>query len=87
MIRSNTTRTLNTGGDEEHDSDSSGTMCNQAHFVEPYVSRSLEGYERGRFELHLFSCECCRRTVEFELLVERVVGDFAKFAQFSRSWH
>ena len=87
MIRVGTPRTLNYGSDEEHAFHLYGSWCEQVRLIEPYVSRRLEVQARARFELHLFSCERCLRAVEFELLVERVVGDSAKFAQFSRSWH
>jgi hypothetical protein len=87
MIRFCTTRRLNTGNEDERALHVYGSMCEQVRLIEPYVSRGLETRTRARFELHLFSCERCRSAVEFELLVERVVGDFAKFAQFSRSWH
>jgi hypothetical protein len=87
MIRFCTTRRLNTGNEDESASHVYGSMCEQVRLIEPYVSRCLESWARSRFELHLFSCERCRSAVEFELLVERVVGDFARFAQFSRSWH
>ena len=87
MIRFTTTRTLNTGSDHEREIRVYGSVCEHVGFIEPYVSRSLEWRARARFELHMISCERCRSAVEFELLVERVVGDFARFAQFSRSWH
>jgi hypothetical protein len=45
------------------------------------------GQKQSWFELHLFLCEHCLRTDEFELLVKRAIGDFAKFAQFSRACH
>lgn len=64
-----------------------GSSCEQVRFIEPYVSCRLRLGAQTRFELHLFSCERCLRAVEFELLVKRAVADFAKFADFSRSWH
>ena len=87
MIRFSTTRTLNTGSDDEREIRVDGALCEHYRFIVPYVSRSLEWLARSQFELHMISCERCRNIVEFELLVERVVGDSAKFAQFSRSWH
>jgi hypothetical protein len=87
MIRSGTPRTLEAGSDDERVSHLYGSTCEQVLLIGPYVSRSLPKSAESRFELHLFSCERCLRAVEFELLVKRVVGDFAKFAQFSRSWH
>lgn len=87
MIRFGTTRTLNTGSDDEREIRVNGSLCEHYRFIVPYVDRSLEWRARTRFELHLVSCERCRNIVEFELLVERVVGDSARFAQFSRSWH
>ena len=64
-----------------------GSVCEQVFLIEPYVCRRLQERARTEFELHLFSCERCLRAVEFELFVKRAVSDFAKFAQFSRSWH
>jgi len=87
MIRSGTARTLNTGSDDERSFHLYGSMCEQVRLIEAYVSRSLDVRARARLEAHLFSCDRCRSAVEFELLVERVVGDSARFAQFSRSWH
>jgi len=87
MISDSTPRTLNVGSDEEHTFHLYGSRCEQVRFIEPYVSSRLQVRAQTRFELHLFSCERCLRAVEFELLVKRAVGDFAKFAQFSRSWH
>ena len=87
MIRFNTTRTLNTGTDDEREIRVTGSICEHVRFIVPYVGRSLDWRARARFELHMVACEHCRNAVEFELLVERVVGDTAKFAQFSRSWH
>ena len=87
MIRVGTPRTLKYGSDEEHAFHLYGSWCEQVRLIEPYVSRRLQDQARTRFELHLFACERCLRAVEFELLVKRVVGDSAKFAQFSRSWH
>jgi hypothetical protein len=87
MIRVDTARTLKCGGDDEYAFHLYGSRCEQVRLIEPYVSRRLQVQARTHFELHLFSCERCLRAVEFELLVERVVGDSAKFAQFSRSWH
>jgi hypothetical protein len=87
MIRFVTPRTLNTGSDDELEIRVEGALCEHFRFIVPYVGRSLEWRARARFELHMVSCERCRSTVEFELLVERVVGDSARFAQFSRSWH
>jgi hypothetical protein len=87
MISDSTPRTLNSGGDEEHVFHLCGSRCEQVRLIEPYVSRRLQVRVQTWFELHLFSCERCLRAVEFELLVKRAIGDFAKFAQFSRSWH
>lgn len=87
MIRMGTPRTHRCGNDEEYAFHLYGSRCEQAHLIEPYVSRRLQVQARTLFELHLFSCERCLRAVEFELLVKSVVGDSAKFAQFSRSWH
>ena len=87
MISESTPRTLSSGSDEERTFHLYGSRCEQVQLIEPYVSRSLQVLAQTRFELHLFSCERCLRAVEFELLVKRAVGDFAKFAQFSRSWH
>jgi hypothetical protein len=87
MTRFSTTHTLNTGSDDEREIRVTGSICEHVRFIEPYVGRSLEWRARARFELHMVACEHCRNAVEFELLVERVVGDTAKFAQFSRSWH
>ena len=87
MIRVATTRTLKCGSDDEYAFHLYGSRCEQVRLIEPYVSRRLQVQAQTRFELHLFSCERCLRAVEFELLVKRVVGDSAKFAQFSRSWH
>jgi hypothetical protein len=87
MIRDGTLRTLKCGSDDEYAFHLYGSLCEQVRFIEPYVSHRLQVQARSRFELHLFSCERCLRAVEFELLVKRVVGDSAKFAQFSRSWH
>ena len=87
MISESTPRTLSSGGDEEHTFHLYGSRCEQVRLIEPYVSRRLQVRVQNRFEVHLFSCERCLRAVEFELLVRRVVGDSAKFAQFSRSWH
>ena len=87
MISDSTPRTLNFGGNEEHIFHLYGSRCEQVRLIEPYVSRRLQVRVQTRFELHLFSCERCLRAVEFELLVKRAIGDFAKFAQFSRSWH
>jgi hypothetical protein len=87
MIRGSTPRTLESGSEDELVSHLYGSACDQVRLIEPYISRSLQMCAESRFELHLFSCERCLRAVEFELLVKRVVGDFAKFAQFSRSWH
>ena len=87
MISDRTPRTLSSGRDEEHTFHLYGSLCGQVRLIEPYVGRRLQVRTQTRFELHLFSCERCLRAVEFELLVKRVVGDFEKFAQFSRSWH
>jgi hypothetical protein len=87
MISDSTPRTLHSRSDEEHIFHLYGSRCEQVRLIEPYVSRRLQVRTQTRFELHLFSCERCLRAVEFELLVKRAVGDFAKFAQFSRSWH
>jgi hypothetical protein len=87
MIRVCSPRTLKSGSDEEHAFHLYGTCCEQARFIEPYVSRRLAAQAQTVFEQHLFSCERCLRAVEFELLVKRMVGDSAKFAQFSRAWH
>jgi hypothetical protein len=89
MISESTPRTLHSGSDEEpiFFLYLYGSRCEQVRLIEPYVSRRLQVRVQTRFELHLFSCERCLRAVEFELLVKRAVGDFAKFAQFSRSWH
>ena len=87
MIRVGTARTLKYSGDDEYAFHLYGSRCEQVRLIESYVSRRLQVHARTRFEIHLFSCERCLRAVEFELLVERVVGDSAKFAQFSRSWH
>jgi hypothetical protein len=87
MISDSTPRTLNVGSDEEHTFQLYGSRCEQVRLIEPYVSRRLQVRAQTGFELHLFSCERCLRAVEFELLVKRAIGDFAKFAQFSRSWH
>jgi hypothetical protein len=87
MIRVSTPYTLKSGSDEEHAFHLYGSRCEQVRLIEPYVSRRLRVQTQIRFELHLFSCERCLRAVEFELLVKRAIGDFAKFAQFSRSWH
>ena len=87
MIRVCTARTLKCGSDDEHVFHLYGSRCEQVRLIEPYVSRRLQVRAQTLFELHLFSCERCLRAVEFELLVKRVVGDSAKFAQFSRSWH
>ena len=87
MIPDSTLRTLNSGSDEDHTFRLYGSRCEQVSLIEPYVSRRLQVRAQTRFELHLFSCERCLRAVEFELLVKRAIGDFAKFAQFSRSWH
>ena len=87
MIRVGTPRTLKRGSDEEYAFHLYGSRCEQVRLIEPYVSRRLEVRARTLFELHLSTCERCLRAVEFELLVRRVVGDSAKFAQFSRSWH
>lgn len=74
-------------GDDDCRLELDGMCCDQVRLIEPYVSRRLRARTQTQFELHLFSCEHCQRAVEFELLVERVATDFAKFAQFSRSWH
>jgi hypothetical protein len=87
MIRVGTARTLKYGSDEEHAFHLYGSRCEQVRLIEPYVSRRLQVRAQTLFELHLFSCERCLRAVEFELLVKRVVGDSAKFAQFSSSLH
>jgi hypothetical protein len=87
MISNSTLRTLGSGSDEEHTFHLYGSRCDQVRLIEPYVSRCLQVLAQTQFELHLFSCERCLRAVEFELLVKRALGDFAKFAQFSRSWH
>jgi hypothetical protein len=87
MISAGTPRTLHSGSDEEPIFYLYGSRCEQVRLIEPYVSRRLQVRVQTRFELHLFSCERCLRAVEFELLVKRAIGDFAKFAQFSRSWH
>jgi hypothetical protein len=87
MIRVDAPRRLKYGCDEEHAFHLYGSSCDQVRLIEPYVSRRLQLGAQTLFELHLFSCERCLRAVEFELLVKRVVGDSAKFAQFSRSWH
>jgi len=87
MIRVGIARTLDGGSDEERVYHLYGSRCEQVRLIEPYVSRRLQVQAQTRFELHLFSCERCLRAVEFELLVKRMVGDSAKFAQFSRSWH
>jgi hypothetical protein len=87
MIPDSTPRTLNSGSDEDRTFRLYGSRCEQVRLIEPYVSRRLQVRAQTRFELHLFSCERCLRAVEFELLVKRAIGDFAKFAQFSRSWH
>jgi hypothetical protein len=87
MISDSTPRTLHFGSDEEHTFHLYGSRCEQVRMIEPYVSRRLQVRAQTRFELHLFSCERCLRAVEFELLVKRAIGDFAKFAQISRSWH
>jgi hypothetical protein len=87
MIPDSTPRALNSGSDEDHAFRLYGSRCEQVSLIEPYVSRRLQVRAQTRFELHLFSCERCLRAVEFELLVKRAIGDFAKFAQFSRSWH
>ena len=87
MIRVGTPRTLKHGSDEEHAFHLYGSRCEQVRLIEPYVSRRLQARAQTLFEVHLFSCERCLRAVEFELLVKRVVGDSAKFAQFSRCWH
>jgi hypothetical protein len=87
MIPDSTLRTLNSGSDEDHTFRLYGSRCEQVRLIEPYVSLRLQVRAQTRFELHLFSCERCLRAVEFELLVKRAIGDFAKFAQFSRSWH
>jgi hypothetical protein len=88
MIREGTPhRRLRCGSYEEYAFHLYGSRCEQVRLIEPYVSRRLQGRAQTLFEIHLFSCERCLRAVEFELLVKRMVGDFAKFAQFSRSWH
>jgi hypothetical protein len=88
MIRAGTQRTLKKrGNDEEHVFHLYGSSCEQVRLIEPYVSRRLQVQAQTRFELHLFSCERCLRAVEFEFLVKRAIADYAKFAQFSRSWH
>ena len=87
MIRVDTPSTLIRGSDEERAFHVYGSRCEEVRLIEPYVSRRLQVRAQTWFELHLFSCERCLRAVEFELLVKRAIGDFAKFAQFSRSWH
>jgi hypothetical protein len=87
MIRVSTPFTLNFGNDEDHTFRVYGSRCEQVRLIEPYVSSQLQLRTQTRFELHLFSCERCLRAVEFELFVKRAIGDLAKFAQFSRSWH
>jgi hypothetical protein len=87
MIRVGAPRTLKYGSDDEHAFHLYGSWCEQVRLIEPYVSRRLQVRAQTLFELHLFSCERCLRAVEFELLVKRVVGDSAKFAQFSSSLH
>ena len=87
MIRLSAPHTFVPSSDDEHAFYLYGSSCEQVHLIEPYVSRRLLMPVEARFELHLFSCERCLRAVEFELLVKRAVADFAKFAQFSRSWH
>jgi hypothetical protein len=74
-------------GDEEYLPNLDGTSCAQGHLIGSYVARRLRVRTQTQFELHLFSCEHCLRAVEFELLVQRAVADFARFAHFSRSWH
>jgi hypothetical protein len=86
MIRSGTSRTLKSGMDD-HVFHLYVSACEQVRFIEPYVCRSLRPRAKTRFERHLFMCERCLHAVEFELFVKRAVADFAKFAQFSRSWH
>jgi hypothetical protein len=87
MIRAGVPRTLKYGSDEDTVFHRYGSSCEEVRLIEPYVTRRLRVRAQTRFELHLFSCERCLRAVEFELLVKRVIADFAKFAQFSRSWH
>jgi hypothetical protein len=87
MIRVGTPRTLKRDGDEDHAFHLYGSRCEEVRLIEPYVSRRLQVRAQTLFEWHLFSCERCLRAVEFELLVKRVVGDSAKFAQFSSSLH
>ena len=87
MIRAGTPRTLKCGNDEEYTFHLYGSRCEEVRLIEPYVSRRLQVRAQTLFELHLFACERCLRAVEFELLVKRVVGDSAKFAQFSSSLH
>jgi hypothetical protein len=86
MIRSGTPRKLEFGNDE-HVVHLYGSPCEQARLIEPYVCRRLRPWARTRFETHFFSCERCLHAVEFELFIKRAVVDFAKIAQFSRSWH
>jgi hypothetical protein len=86
MIRSGTAHTLKSGNDT-YLFHRYGSSCEQVRSVEPYVCRRLTSRTRVQFERHLFSCERCLHAVEFELFVKRAVEDFAKFAQFSRSWH
>ena len=87
MISDSTPRTLNFGSDEDRAFHLYGSRCEQVRLIEPYVGRRLQVRTQTWFELHLFFCERCLRAVEFELLVKRAIGDFARFAQFSRSWH
>ena len=86
MTKSGTPRTPKSR-DQERMFHLYGSCCEQMHLIEPYVSRRLRERAQVRFELHIFSCERCLRAVEFELFVQHVVSDCAKFAQFSRSWH
>ena len=87
MIRLDSPQTSPSSSEEEHVYTLYGSSCEQVRLIEPYVTRQLRVRSQTRFELHLFSCERCLRAVEFELVVKRAVADFAKFAQFSRSWH
>jgi hypothetical protein len=86
MIRSGTAHTLKSGNDT-YVFHQYGSPCEQARSIEPYVCCRLTSWAEARFERHFFSCERCLRAVEFDLFVKRAVADFAKFAQFSRSWH
>jgi hypothetical protein len=85
MIRSCTSPRPNPG--DEDCPIACDVACEHGRFIAPYVARRLQARTLTEFELHLFACEHCSRAVEFELFVKRTISDFAKFAQFSRSWH